>query len=1103
MGTETTPRPNIVLLGRPAVRPNVIASTGSVVITGKRAQVLAARLVLDRSYGGVTRDTLAETVWGERLPATWPSALRGLVSKVRRAFAVLGDSVDLTFDGTRYTLQMADTVTVDVEVALRVLSSPSSGPDGDQRTGAETGAGTDGWSSDHGATSELDPVTAWALETLQKPFLPEAEGDWVRTIQDQIILRRVEGLHDAAQRESTAGRAAAAVELARQAAHLSPLSDRSMRLYLQALLHGGHRDRAIAEFLTFQRRLHDDLGVSPEPDTQDVYLTALGQATDAPPGPHRGTVSTTLHGLDEPLNLARRLWDRTTRGRGGHLRITGEHGLGKSTFVHAALQALGNSCDSILVCDPWNGTGHESSLARALLRRSASGGQAGPAAPPHPGPDDSSLERWVMDQLCTLAASTPTLLLVDDLDQADGTTRRVLEILLATRRWPPRLMAISTTGLGRPVPPDPLWSHLPQASPWSRSLELNPWSVRVLRQYLEDRHGLAQTTHQLFEIHRRSGGNPFLAQLITTSFDDAEAQATASAHLRQRCQGLGPNASNLVKAMALAGPAAEHEVLAGMLGLSMPAVAAASSELKNLRLVEDIPLPAPSSTGIGLVHGIYREVVLGQISPSERGQLLDRLTVTVLHDTAGTAALYLRLILEELPAGHLRSCTETCPRAMVRCIRSTVATGEMADVIPLLRSLVEALPHLDDAGSLDLKIDLAHLLLEVEDHRATDLLLDTAGQALSSGDLPRAMEASQIMEECHRRWPDHFPSPGPVLDVVSQALRSYDADLDCFHAARFTASVLRHGDPDVPQYALDAALVVLTEKLNQQSRTPLTALYRAEIAEDLWAVATFLRDQTATEFAMRHGLAAACILNDPQMQHRFAVRMRGEHQHTEWAQRASHEWAAVRRFCQGSWQHDETGAIASRQNLIARWAHQGSGHGATAQLSTALPARSLPAADGPLDAHLRGGSEANRQQLRLLVASVPDALPDSAFHDLGALSLASTEIGDEATMEMLMDRMVPLADFSCGHGFQTTLGPVALHLGRMSRRLGRLRSAGEYLDFACAISARMQQPLWAGLSLRENAAVMESSGQGSARAVAGQLRRESDRLLAGAGLPGL
>ncbi len=68
----------------------------------RRDQVLLSALALRRGEV-MTADQLAEALWGEQPPASWPKVVQGCVLRLRRALGQ--DAIETTSGGYRLTVQ--------------------------------------------------------------------------------------------------------------------------------------------------------------------------------------------------------------------------------------------------------------------------------------------------------------------------------------------------------------------------------------------------------------------------------------------------------------------------------------------------------------------------------------------------------------------------------------------------------------------------------------------------------------------------------------------------------------------------------------------------------------------------------------------------------------------------------------------------------------------------------------------------------------------------------------------------------------------------------------------------------------------------------------
>lgn len=59
-------------------------------LAGRQGRLVLAYLVCER-HRSVPREELAELLWGDHLPSSWPASLSAVVSKLRRLLTEAGD----------------------------------------------------------------------------------------------------------------------------------------------------------------------------------------------------------------------------------------------------------------------------------------------------------------------------------------------------------------------------------------------------------------------------------------------------------------------------------------------------------------------------------------------------------------------------------------------------------------------------------------------------------------------------------------------------------------------------------------------------------------------------------------------------------------------------------------------------------------------------------------------------------------------------------------------------------------------------------------------------------------------------------------------------
>lgn len=223
---------------------------------GARARLLFAILVLERTRL-LTRDQLAEALWGDALPPTWRPALRNVLSKVRAFLADAGTGAVLTSDATGcYQLHFTQgEPEVDLEVMTTALD----------RARAALHAG-------HGRRAAELAMTA--RDIARRDFLAGLEGPWidgVRARQRDALTAALRLIAEAELRRDPTVAASAARELI----ELHPIDEDGYRLLMQIQNTAGNRGEALNTYMSCRAALAEELGVDPSPQTQQLYLSIL------------------------------------------------------------------------------------------------------------------------------------------------------------------------------------------------------------------------------------------------------------------------------------------------------------------------------------------------------------------------------------------------------------------------------------------------------------------------------------------------------------------------------------------------------------------------------------------------------------------------------------------------------------------------------------------------------------------------------------------------------------------------------------------------------------------------------------------------------------
>jgi predicted ATPase/DNA-binding SARP family transcriptional activator/Tfp pilus assembly protein PilF len=312
---------HIALAGRVAVEADGRAIDAGGL--GRLGRLALAYLVCERDRP-VTRDELAEVLWGEDLPRSWETSLRGVALRLRGLLGAAGlvPTEALTSAYGCWQLQLPD-VEVDVETVpvdlARAEQALAERQPGDARAAAERAAGVAG-----------------------RGFLPEATGAWVERRQAELRDLHLRALEAASAAAAAAGDWSGARHWAEEAVAAEPYRESAHLRLMQAHAGAGNRGEALRAYERCRRVLAEELGVNPSPSTEAAYVALLGDEPPAPapapiPAPPAGLPLplTRLVGRDDELAAIEKAVAGTRL-----LTLTGTGGVGKTRLALAAAADL-------------------------------------------------------------------------------------------------------------------------------------------------------------------------------------------------------------------------------------------------------------------------------------------------------------------------------------------------------------------------------------------------------------------------------------------------------------------------------------------------------------------------------------------------------------------------------------------------------------------------------------------------------------------------------------------------------------------------------------------------------------------------------------------
>ena len=306
--------------------------------------------------------------------------------------------------------------------------------------------------------------------------------------------------------------------------------------------------------------------------------------------------------------------------------LSGESGVGKSRLLREATALL--RADGVAVLSgACLDIGDASPLHPVLqaLRRE------GTASPVDPDGDAGALLDRVSRVLRTVAGGRRLLLVLDDLQWADRSTRQLLLYLLAGLGEVPVsvLAAVRAESLNGTHPLRRVLAELRRLRS-VRVLDIAPLDEDGTRELITAIAGAAAGPHEVDQVFRRSGGNPFVAEELARDLRDGRdgVSDTLREIFLSRVDALPAHAHAVVRAVAAGVEPIEHPLLARVLGLPEREL------LDGVRSAVAQRFVTSAADGYRLRHSLVAEVLADEVLPAEQ-EALHRRYAEALEECGG------------------------------------------------------------------------------------------------------------------------------------------------------------------------------------------------------------------------------------------------------------------------------------------------------------------------------------------------------------------------------------------------------------------------------------------------------------------------------------
>ncbi len=548
-------------------------------VAGAKLRALLALLAI-RPGRVVSVDHLVDDLWGAEAGETARNSLQVLVSKLRRA---LPEDVV----ATRPPGYVLDVPAASVDVGrFRQLSAEgrSALAGGDPRTAA---------------AKFREALGLWRGEALADFAYEEFARDEI----PQLAEERATVFEERVEADLACARHADLVPELEAAVRVSPLRERLRCQLMLALYRSGRQADALRQYQEARKALAEELGLEPGPELRSLETAILAHSPSlsaappelampdrtfaAPTGPSPSAAGMApeniLVGRDKPLAQLRAALARAGAGVRSVVLVSGESGIGKTELVRAAtrgrpLVAWGTCVDDAAAGGLWPWSRALEQIARAVgveLARQVAGPDMallativhslGPARKRAGTARDRLL---LLDAVCrwleAVAVAIPVVVVIDDLQWADGSTLSLLELIARS----PQPAALSVIGCYRPGElGERARAQLPLLATAVEHVELTGLD-RDAVVTLVSRTG-TMTPADLDEIYRRAGGHPVFTRELALVWAKGERTSVPAAvrdAIELRVRRLSDPVRRALQVAALSGNEVHVGVVATVLG---------------------------------------------------------------------------------------------------------------------------------------------------------------------------------------------------------------------------------------------------------------------------------------------------------------------------------------------------------------------------------------------------------------------------------------------------------------------------------------------------------------------------------------------------------
>ena len=590
-----------------------------------RAMALVAFLV---AHAGVpqARPRIAGMFWPDSTDA---QALTNLRRELHHLRQVLGDDCSLVVTPRDLCWRDSGTCRVDLRTFETERQAALAAAAADDDDGVRVHAGA-------------------AVAVYQGDLLPGLYYDWLLEARSELERQCADLCDLLCAARARTGDLTGAVDAVRRRIQLRPLEESGYRtlMLLQADL--GDRAGAVSTYHHCASVLERDLGVSPDPTTQQAFQRLMAERDPAgpstpgltPDAPRSGVATAQLVGRHREFSLLQDLWLAATAGRPGLALVGGGAGVGKTRLVTEIAEmarrqgavVASSQCFGMLgrlalapVADWLRNPAVQAAAAtldppwRTEVRRLVPTGGRGERSAASMSMADAWQRHRFFEGLARalMAVGRPVLLVLDNMQWCDQETLAFLTFFLGLASGTPVLVAGTlrndTLGEDRELAD---WAVRMRATGLMTELSLGPLEAADTARLAGAISGRPLLADEVNLLQATTGGFPlYVIEAVRGSADPGGTPRPAgdlTAVLRNRLEQASVAAREVATLAAAVGTNFTLDLLTEASDLDAGVVVAAVDELWRRRIVREF------RDGYDFSHDLLRDAAYAQVSPPQR-----------------------------------------------------------------------------------------------------------------------------------------------------------------------------------------------------------------------------------------------------------------------------------------------------------------------------------------------------------------------------------------------------------------------------------------------------------------------------------------------------